>query len=107
MRGLKRRAGVHAQEEGEFVLTFPGAYHGGVNLGLNCAEAVNFAPADWLRFGAAGCARNRSHRKPTLLCYEWLVLKARPWLPCQAEPSCTLVERHAGGPTRPPCPFTW
>ena len=60
------------------MLTFPGAFHGGVNLGLNCAEAVNFAPADWLRFGEAGCARYRSHRKPSLLCYEWLVLKARP-----------------------------
>ncbi len=59
------------------MVTFPGAYHGGVNLGLNCAEAVNFAPADWLRFGAAGCARYRAHRKPSLLCYEWLVLKAR------------------------------
>jgi len=64
-----------AQEEGEFVVTFPGAYHGGVNLGLNCAEAVNFAPADWLRFGAESCARYRMHRKPSLLCYEWLVLK--------------------------------
>lgn len=60
------------------MVTFPGAYHGGVNLGLNCAEAVNFAPADWLRFGAAGCALYRAHRKPSLLCYEWLVLKARP-----------------------------
>lgn len=57
------------------MVTFPGAYHGGVNLGLNCAEAVNFAPADWLRFGAESCARYRMHRKPSLLCYEWLVLK--------------------------------
>ncbi len=57
------------------MVTFPGAYHGGFNTGLNCAEAVNFAPADWLRFAPLSLERYRSFRKPSLLSHEWLLLK--------------------------------
>ena len=40
------------QKEGEYIITFPNAYHGGFSHGLNCAEAVNFAIPEWLSFGS-------------------------------------------------------
>lgn len=39
------------QQSGEFVITFPRGYHAGFNLGLNCAESVNFALDSWLELG--------------------------------------------------------
>ncbi|XP_048232794.1 putative lysine-specific demethylase JMJ16 isoform X2 [Ricinus communis] len=39
------------QYPGEFILILPGAYYSGFDSGFNCAEAVSFAPIDWLPHG--------------------------------------------------------
>ena len=39
------------QNAGEFVLTFPRAYHQGFNLRFNLAEATNFRNNQWIKFG--------------------------------------------------------
>ncbi|KAL3619294.1 hypothetical protein CASFOL_036864 [Castilleja foliolosa] len=61
------------QEPGNFVITFPRSYHGGFNFGLNCAEAVNFAPADWLPHGGFGAELYRHYRKVPVLSHEELL----------------------------------
>ncbi|OIV94904.1 hypothetical protein TanjilG_22101 [Lupinus angustifolius] len=61
------------QEPGNFVITFPKSYHGGFNLGLNCAEAVNFAPADWLPYGAFGADLYQRYHKTAVLSHEELL----------------------------------
>uniref|UniRef100_A0A0E0LG03 [Histone H3]-trimethyl-L-lysine(4) demethylase n=1 Tax=Oryza punctata TaxID=4537 RepID=A0A0E0LG03_ORYPU len=61
------------QEPGNFVITFPRSFHGGFNFGLNCAEAVNFAPADWLPHGGIGAELYRLYRKAPVLSHEELL----------------------------------
>jgi jumonji domain-containing protein 2 len=39
------------QEAGEFIITFPYAYHSGYNHGYNCAESTNFAMPRWIDYG--------------------------------------------------------
>ncbi|KAK7308280.1 hypothetical protein VNO77_41882 [Canavalia gladiata] len=43
---------VAVQKPGEFVITFPRAYHAGFSHGFNCGKAVNFATDDWFPLGA-------------------------------------------------------
>jgi histone demethylase JARID1 len=64
------------QNPGDFVLTFPRAYHSGFNCGFNCAEAVNVAPVDWLRHGHIAIDLYREQRRKTSISHDKLLLGA-------------------------------
>ncbi|KAF2403083.1 PLU-1-domain-containing protein [Trichodelitschia bisporula] len=75
-----KKAGVRVyaldQRAGQFVVTFPQAYHAGFNHGFNFNEAVNFAPPDWEPFGAAAVQRLRDFRRQPVFCHEELLFTA-------------------------------
>ncbi|KAL0398187.1 UNVERIFIED_CONTAM: Lysine-specific demethylase [Sesamum radiatum] len=64
------------QNSGEFVLTFPRAYHSGFNCGFNCAEAVNVAPIDWLRHGQSAIELYSAQHHKTSISHDKLLLAA-------------------------------
>lgn len=61
------------QHSGEFVLTFPRAYHSGFNCGFNCAEAVNVAPVDWLAHGQSAVELYSEQCRKTSLSHDKLL----------------------------------
>ncbi|KAG1805191.1 PLU-1-like protein-domain-containing protein [Suillus subaureus] len=62
------------QRAGEFVITFPKAYHAGFNHGFNFNEAVNFALPDWLPFGRDCVQRYREHKKLPVFSHDELLV---------------------------------
>eukprot|EP01018_Ginkgo_biloba_P000560 Gb_27431 [translate_table: standard] len=64
------------QQAGEFVLTFPRAYHSGFNCGFNCAEAVNVAPVDWVPHGQSATELYREQCRKTTVSHDKLLLGA-------------------------------
>ncbi|KAL9238154.1 hypothetical protein vseg_012620 [Gypsophila vaccaria] len=64
------------QNAGDFVLTFPRAYHSGFNCGFNCAEAVNVAPVDWLPHGQKAVELYREQQRKTTVSHDKLLLGA-------------------------------
>ena len=66
------------QNPGEFVVTKCGAYHAGFNMGYNCAEAVNFALKNWVKFGrkAGYCKCHKDSVKIDMDFYEENVKKS-------------------------------
>lgn len=64
------------QHAGEFVLTFPRAYHAGFNCGFNCAEAVNVAPVDWLQHGQTAVELYSKQCRKTSLSHDKLLLRS-------------------------------
>ncbi|KAJ0259773.1 JmjC domain-containing protein [Hirschfeldia incana] len=64
------------QRAGEYVLTFPRAYHAGFNAGFNCAEAVNVATVDWLSHGLNAVELLSRENKKTSLSHDKLLLGA-------------------------------
>ena len=75
-----KKAGVNVyaldQRAGQFVITFPQAYHAGFNHGFNFNEAVNFAPDDWEPFGEAGVERLQAFRKQPCFSHDELLITA-------------------------------
>ena len=75
-----KKAGVNVyaldQRAGQFVITFPQAYHAGFNHGFNFNEAVNFAPHDWEPFGEAGVERLQAFRKQPCFSHDELLITA-------------------------------
>ena len=60
------------QYPGEYVVTFPRAFHGGFSLGSNIGEACNFATHDWISFGADANERYRSFARPAVFSHDRL-----------------------------------
>ncbi|KAL0913771.1 hypothetical protein M5K25_017256 [Dendrobium thyrsiflorum] len=63
------------QNPGEFIITFPRAYHAGFSHGFNCGEAVNFAIGDWFSLGIVASQRYALLNRMPLLSYEELLCK--------------------------------
>ncbi|XP_038726324.1 lysine-specific demethylase JMJ706-like isoform X2 [Tripterygium wilfordii] len=68
------------QKPGEFVITFPRAYHAGFSHGFNCGEAVNFAIGDWFPLGAVASRRYAFLNRMPMLPHEELLCKEAMFL---------------------------
>ncbi|XP_055825657.1 lysine-specific demethylase REF6 [Solanum dulcamara] len=55
------------QNPGEFVVTFPRAYHSGFSHGFNCGEASNIATPEWLRVAKDAAIRRASINCPPMV----------------------------------------
>ncbi|CAN6669557.1 hypothetical protein TRVA0_041S01354 [Trichomonascus vanleenenianus] len=63
------------QRPGEFVITFPKAYHAGFNHGFNYNEAVNYAPPEWVPFGFESMLSYRLQLRPPVFSHEELLVR--------------------------------
>ncbi|KAK6926170.1 Zinc finger, C5HC2-type [Dillenia turbinata] len=77
------------QMPGEFVITFPRAYHAGFSHGFNCAEAVNFAVGNWFPFGEIATQCYARLKRVPIIPYEELLCREALFLSRLAE-----HERH-------------
>ncbi|KAG2708911.1 hypothetical protein I3760_05G214900 [Carya illinoinensis] len=89
------------QVPGEFVITFPRAYHAGFSHGFNCGEAVNFATADWFPMGELASQRYALLKKipkisyQELLCNEAMLLLMSSKEDNSGDPSTDVVSQRA------------
>ena len=62
------------QRPNEFVVTFPKAYHSGLNHGFNVNEAVNFALPDWIMDDLACVRRYQRHARAPVFSHDELLV---------------------------------
>jgi hypothetical protein len=63
------------QKAGEFIVTFPKAYHSGFSHGFNCGEAVNFATENWFPFGREASKHYRQYARFCVFSHQQLLIK--------------------------------
>ncbi|THU54985.1 hypothetical protein C4D60_Mb11t01810 [Musa balbisiana] len=61
------------QHPGEFVVTFPRAYHVGFSHGFNCGEAANFATPKWLMVAKDAAVRRAAMNYLPMLSHQQLL----------------------------------
>ncbi|CAA7410568.1 unnamed protein product [Spirodela intermedia] len=61
------------QNPGEFVVTFPRAYHVGFSHGFNCGEAANFATPKWLHVAKEAAVRRATMNYLPMLSHQQLL----------------------------------
>ncbi|KAG1354932.1 putative lysine-specific demethylase ELF6 [Cocos nucifera] len=61
------------QHPGEFVVTFPRAYHVGFSHGFNCGEAANFATPQWLKVAKEAAVRRAAMNYLPMLSHQQLL----------------------------------
>ncbi|KAL8093246.1 lysine-specific demethylase ELF6 isoform X2 [Apium graveolens] len=61
------------QNPGEFVITFPRAYHVGFSHGFNCGEAANFGTPKWLTFAKEAAVRRAAMNHLPMLSHQQLL----------------------------------
>eukprot|EP00250_Pteridium_aquilinum_P020651 c24897_g1_i1 orf=144-6872(+) len=93
------------QNAGDFVVTFPGAYHLGFSHGFNCGEAANFASPAWLEVAKEAATRRAAMNYLPMLSHQQLLyllaLSASPKVPFTLpfESGCTRLKDpvHSSG----------
>uniref|UniRef100_A0A7N0TKW8 Lysine-specific demethylase ELF6 n=3 Tax=Kalanchoe fedtschenkoi TaxID=63787 RepID=A0A7N0TKW8_KALFE len=61
------------QNPGEFVVTFPRAYHVGFSHGFNCGEAANFGTPQWLKVAKEAAVRRAAMNFLPMLSHQQLL----------------------------------
>lgn len=79
------------QEAGEFVVTFPKAYHCGFSYGFNMGEAVNFGSPDWIQFGHESNERYRLYARPSVFSHDRMAFALSMYLPDHNVEGCRAV----------------
>ncbi|KAJ7539157.1 hypothetical protein O6H91_11G079000 [Diphasiastrum complanatum] len=69
------------QNAGEYVVTFPRAYHLGFSHGFNCGEAANFATPAWLTIAKDAALRRASMNHLPMLSHQQLLYSMAMSLP--------------------------